>query len=368
MSNKTIKVLQVLGSLRLGGAESRVMDIYRNINKDLVDFDFLIFCNEEQPFEKEINSKIFKCIAPSSSNLTYVLNYLIKKMKEGQYDVVHAHVSYFCGVIMLAARIAQIPIRISHARTTGSVNNNGKKRFEILIGKKLISIFSTNRLAISKDAGEYLFGNSHFEILPNAIETERYQCIKNSTLNRLRKNYEIPDNSFVIGQIGRFDPMKNHKFTIQWFNDYHKSHDDAILVMVGDGNLRKQIEEEAEHLGIAEFVRFTGAIFNVNELINVFNVLIFPSIYEGLGGVVLEAQAAGKPIVMTDTLPIETDMGLGLITRCSLNGGFDEWTKAIDKCRKRHFVSNEIINDAFNRHKYSLEYEIGRLYAIYENG
>ena len=368
MKKKRLKVLQVLGSLYVGGAESRMMDVYRHINREKISFDFLVFRKEHQPYEDEIytyGGKIFKLDPLSFKNIPFVINSVRKVLREEKYNAVHAHTSYFSGVIMMAAWLEHIPVRITHARTTDSVRSRLPYKVVISIGKRMINRFATNRIAISKNAGDYLFGSLPYEVIPNAIDIEKYQTIDDSKVNVLRQLYGIPDSSFVIGQIGRFNPMKNHEFTIEWFYEYLKDNEDSVLILVGDGYLRANIEKKVNDLGIGERVRFTGVVNNINEVIHLFDVLLFPSIYEGLGGVVLEAQAAGVPVVISDVLPDETDMGLGLITRCSLDAGYDKWTNAVNQCRKRNEISYDDINLAFKKHKYSIEYELERLYSIY---
>ena len=364
---KKTKVLQVMGSLELGGAESRMMDVYRHLDRQKYTFDFLAFMKGHQFFEDEIKQfggKVFKVDSPSMTNMLSVLKEIRLIIRQGKYQAVHAHTSYFSGIVMMAAKLEGIPIRIVHARTTGSIRTGWAKKAMIWVGKWLITRFATCRLAISKDAGDYLFGKSEYEVLPNAIDIEKYQGIKNERILELKKYFEIDDDSFVIGQIGRFFPMKNHKFTLEWFTEYRKEHDDAILVFIGDGYLRESIEKTVEESGIKAAIRFTGQVSNVYELIHLLDINIFPSLYEGLGGVVLEAQAAGVPTVMSDRLPFETDLGLGLVTRCSLDNT-KMWTKAVDEYRNIDIPSVDLINCTFYQRKYSLDYELTRLYEIY---
>ena len=369
MENNKIRILQVLGSLLVGGAESRIMDVYRHLDRNMYDFDFLVFLEDDQYYEAEIVSyggKIFKCQSPSMKNIFIVLNKIRKTIRNGNYNAVHAHTSYFSGVVMLAAKMEAVPVRITHARTTGTVREGRAEKALVELGKQLISRYATVRLAISNDAGLYMFGTKPFEVVPNAIDVEKYIIKNNYTIKKLRNKYGISEKSFVIGQIGRFNPMKNHMFTITWFHSYIATHPDAILLLIGDGYLKERIEEMTKKLGISEYVRFTGVVDNVNELIHLINVVLFPSIFEGLGGVVLEAQAAGVPTVMSDKLPIETDLGLGLVTRCSLNNDRC-WSDAVDCYREAVHPTKERILDAFNKHNYSLDYELSRLYSIYKD-
>lgn len=367
MMEPKCRVLQVLGSLLIGGAESRMMDVYRHLDHDAFDFDFLVFLQGEQYYETEIRQlggKIIKCSPPSMGNIALVFQTIRKILRDGHYNAVHAHTSYFSGVVMLAAKMEGIPVRITHSRTTDTVRTGLSKKAMVALGKVLISKYATIRLAISKDAGDFLFGNKAFEVLPNAIDTHKFLSVSTDTISTLRAKYQIPESAFVIGQIGRFYPMKNHEFTIRWFDSYRKEHPEAFLLLVGDGYLKDSIEETVKQRAIDQYVRFTGNVDNVNEIIHLFDVMLFPSLFEGLGGVVLEAQASGVPTVMSDTLPRETDLGLGLIARCKLDDT-QLWVEAVDGFRNIKAPSeNEILN-AFNQHHYSLDYELSRLCAMY---
>ena len=256
-----IKVLQVFGSLNMGGAECRMMEVYRHIDRKQYHFDFLILLSEKQFFEDEVLSyggKIFKLKMPSPLKVLSHVMQMRKILQDGKYDVVHAHTSYHCGLVMLAAWMAGIPVRISHARTTASKRTGIIKSFMASMGKFLGGKFSTHHLAISKSAGQYLFGKNEFEVLPNAIDVEKFLNVSLQEVEQQRGKHQIPVNAFVIGQIGRFEPMKNHVFTLQWFQQFHQNCSDSILVLVGDGPQRSEMETLAETLGVRDAVRFTA--------------------------------------------------------------------------------------------------------------
>lgn len=364
-----IRVLQVFASLGMGGAESRMMDVYRHIDKNRFSFDFVSMQDGKEYYEDEIQAlggKIIHIVSPTLRNMFSHIQQLRTVMRHGNYDAVHAHTSYHCGLVMLAAKLEHVSIRISHARTTGSKRQSKILKFLFVIGRMFIRCFSTERLAISQDAGKFLFGNSKFEILPNAIDTEKYQLTTLKEKNMLRCSFDLPENAFVIGQIGRFNSMKNHEFTLRWFEQYHHLNPDSFLVFIGDGELREKLEQLSMSLKIYDYVRFLGVRGDVPTIIHIMNVLIFPSVFEGLGGVVLEAQAAGIPVVESDSLPLETDMGLSLIERCSLTDDYDVWNDAINRSYEVGKPSYEKINESFNIFHYSLKYELEKLERIYK--
>lgn len=369
MTNDTLKVLQVFGSLNMGGAESRMMDVYRNIDKEKCEFEFLTMQTDHQYYEDEITSlggKIMKIDSPRKSGILKHISTLYKIMKSGKYDAVHAHTSYHCGVVAMVAFFAGVSVRISHSRTTGSKQKSKLKGVFLSLGRCLVNMFSTHKFAISSDAGKFLFGKSKFEVVPNAIDTNKYLDITPDEILQFKSELGIAENKTVIGQIGRFDSMKNHKFTLNWFSQFLTIKPDTVLVLVGDGPLRQDMEKLTDELGIKENVVFTGVRGDVAKLIHVFDVLIFPSVFEGLGGVVLEAQAAGVPAVVSTGVPRETDLGLDMVERCSLDESFDVWNNTITNSLKKPMPDVKEIIKAFDRNGYSIKAVTEKFIYIYK--
>ncbi len=359
MKSKKLKVLQVFGSLNMGGAESRMMDAYRNLDHNICDFDFLTMLKDDgQYYETEINSlggNIIKIDSPRKSGiLCHIIN-LYKIIKNGKYDAVHAHTSYHCGVVAMVAFFAGIKVRISHARTTGSKQKSRLKGMLLFFGRCLVNLFSTHKFAISNNAGNFIFGKSKFQLVPNAIDINKFLNISVEETTKLKSELNIPQNKIVIGQIGRFDQMKNHKFTLNWFLQFLQIKPDSVLVLVGDGPLRSDMEKLAGELGINDKVIFTGVRGDAPKLIYIFDVLFFPSIFEGLGGVVLEAQAASVPAVVSTNVPLETDLGFDMVERCSLDNGFNEWNNAVLYSLSKPKPNQEKILNAFDNNGYSIK-------------
>lgn len=362
-----IRVLQVLASLNMGGAESRMMDVYRKIDRTKYAFDFLTMQLEPQYFEEEIKAlggRVIKIAPPRQDGALKNLREMERVMREGNYDAVHAHTSYHCGMAMLAAKKAGVPVRISHSRTTGSKHEGIAAKALLKVGKVLIKRYATDRLAISAEAGKYLFGNSEYTVLPNAIDLSRYENITQEMLEALKTEFSLYDASPIIGQVGRFDSMKNHGFTLQLFSQYLKQHPKAKLVLIGDGPLREEREADAKSLGISDNVIFTGIRKDVPTWMNLFDLLLVPSVFEGLGGVILEAQAAGKPVIKSDSFTDAADLNIGLVTRCPLESP-EKWLDEMDKTSKA--PSPDVIREAFRVSGYSLGSCIDTMCGLYEN-
>lgn len=360
-----IRVLQVFGSLNMGGAESRMMDVYREIDRSKYVFDFLTMQTGTQFFEAEINDlggKVYKIAPPRESGALKNLKEMTDIMKRGGYSAVHAHTSFHCGPAMLAAKRAGVPVRISHSRTTGSKQNGALAKLRLKIGRALIKKYSTCRLAISTEAGKYLFANAAFQLLPNAIDLSRYADVSEADIQSRRTEASLQQDDFVLGLVGRFDRMKNQSFALQILSELLKSEPNAKLIFVGDGPLRESVEAQAKALNLTEHVRFLGVRNDVPVWMHVFDVLLVPSLFEGLGGVILEAQAAGTPVVKSDCFTNESDLSLGLVSPCSLQS-IPQWIEAI----KRNYPSNnkDKIHARFEERNYTLSSEITTLCRCY---
>lgn len=368
------RILQVFASLDVGGAETRMMEVYRNIDKSKVDFDFLTMQLKDQFYEKEIlnnRGKIFKIDPPRESGIFKNILNIYKIIKEnGPYDGVHAHTSYHCALVMIAAKLAKVPIRICHARTTNSKNTSYLSKLYLKIGQKIIGIFSTDELAVCKDAGLYLYGknsikNKKVKILPNAIDIKRFNSIPDKEISRLKLEYKIKDDFTIIGHVGRFESMKNHKFLIDLFKKYLIENEKSLLVLIGDGPLKKEIQELAKLKGIEESVLFLGIRQDVNKWMKIFDILILPSIYEGLCGVAIESQAAGTPVLISDTVTKEVDLNLGITKFLSLEEPINNWIKGINELITYDSIDENKILEKFYKKGQSIDSYIYKLNNIY---
>lgn len=365
-------IIQVFGTLGAGGAESRMMDVYRNIDKQHVQFVFVTLDKSENQFyEKEILSlggSVIKVSSPREKGLMGHFCELLstfKYLKQKGAVAIHSHTLYHSGIVCIAARMAAISARITHSRNTDTLN--GKTfvgRMQVNIGKILIKIFATHRLALNKECAEYLYGRGCIEsgkaiILPNAIDLTKYKMKKRAQLP------DVPDDALVIGHVGRFQPMKNHTFLIDFFVKFHALYPESYLVMVGDGPQRQEIADKVESLNLSKYVRFLGLRNDIYALMPCFNLFVFPSIFEGLAGVLLEAEAAGTPSLVSDTVPTTADMNLGLIKYISLDKDLSEWCSEAACLLEQERPDFSVIEAAFKKRNFTLEQEIGDLYSIY---
>ena len=197
-----------------------------------------------------------------------------------------------------------------------------------LLYKRSIPRYATELFACGQEAGKWMFGGQNFTVLNNAIDAEKY--IYNASVRaEVRQELGIEPQSLVVGHVGRLSPQKNHAYLIDVFHALLQKHADSKLVLVGRGNLEAEIRKQCENLGIADRVIFTGVRNDVNRLLQAMDVFLLPSVYEGLGIVAVEAQAAGLPCVCSNRVPEECVRTEGLVQFLPLEDGTERWAQEV---------------------------------------
>lgn len=300
--SEPIRVLQVVTYMGRGGLETMLMNYYRNIDRDKVQFDFLTHRDERWDYDDEIESlggKIYHLpkLNPFSKDYLNALDKFFKEHKE--YQIVHCHQDCLSGVVLKVAKKNGVRFTIAHSH-----NANQDKNLKYLIKvfeKRKIPKYADKLFACGDEAGRWMFNTDDFEVLNNAIDTNLYTYNKEKA-DKVKKAFGI-ENKFVVGHVGRFNPQKNHEFLIDVFNEIQKVKEDSVLMLVGDGDLRHEIEQKVRDLGLSDKVIFTGIRSDVNDLMQGMDVFLFPSLYEGLGIALIEAQASGLKCIISDTIP-----------------------------------------------------------------
>lgn len=317
-SKSTLRVLQVFTILNRGGAESMIMNYYRHIDRNKVQFDFLVHREERGVFEEEIESlggKIYRMPAINPLLIKKYYRELDDFFKLHPYSIVHSHINTFSSFPLKVAAKNNIKCRISHAHTTTrplSVSFIRKKPIDAAkilfknIRKNSLKKYSTHLMACGEQAGYWLFGKSNYEVLPNAIDSIEY--IHNTqTSVSLKKKYNL-ENNLLIGHIGNFSYPKNYPFILSVFKQIKKNKKESKLVLIGDGKLRNEIEKIAITLELLDDIIFFGVRSDVAELLQMMDVFLFPSHYEGLPVTLVEAQASGLKIFASDVITREVEL------------------------------------------------------------
>ena len=339
-----IRVAQIMGKMNGGGVEAVVMNYYRHIDRDQVQFDFIVNTGSTQIPRDEIEKlggRVFEI--PSYTHQIAFQRELIRLMKEEKWKIVHSHINALSVLSLHAASKAGVPIRIAHSH-----NTSGKGEHVRNVVKNILRIFAnvypTHRFACGEYAGRWLFGEkADFEIIYNAIELDTY-AFDADVREQMRNVLGISNNQLVIGHIGRFEPQKNHEFLLEAFSLLCKRRDDCVLLCAGEGGLLKERQQQAESLGIADKVKFLGYREDVSRLYQAFDVFVLPSLYEGLCVVGVEAQKAGLVCFMSDQITREISI-TDNIRYLSIDNP-EIWTDALAAFdENEHLIANRVIPD-----------------------
>lgn len=328
-----IRVLQVFHGMDCGGAENMIMNLYRHMDRTMVQFDFLVHTNNKCFFDDEIEAlggRIFHAPYYKVINTLSYHKFLHSFFRDHpEIHIVHGHLGS-CAHVFLNIAKKYGCYTIAHSHNTDPSNISLKN-----VLYKLFS-FRTRKIAdyffaCSIQAGIDRFGlkctkSDSFYVLKNAIDAQQYR-FNEQNRNIIRSEMGISD-SFVIGHIGRFNYQKNHDFLIDVFFEIQKIKSNAVLLLVGDGDLRKKIEDKVSSFGIADQVVFTGVRSDIPKLLQAMDCFVFPSLFEGLGIVAIEAQASGLLTICSDSLPEESNV-TDLFHRISLKESGTEWAKEI---------------------------------------
>ena len=351
--NNQIRILHVLYSMNRGGAETMIMNYYRHIDKRTVQFDFLISAPKKCAYEDEIialGGQVFRVPILSKSPFLYIkaVDCFFKTHKE--YKIVHSHTSAKNTLPLGISKWNKVPIRISHSHNT--------KTEKGLIGiiknilKPFLKYVATDFIACGEDAGIWLYGSNYYKrhgvLFRNVIDVSK--CKFNSEQRATIRDQNDWESKFVIGNVARFDNQKNHNFIIDIFNSIHQKMPNAILLLIGDGPLKKVIEEKVAKLKLEEFVVFNGVVDNVSDYLQAMDVFLLPSLFEGLPLTIVEAQASGlKCFISEKVITKECDL-TGLVEFISLEASTDVWADRILSSIKytRKDISERIISAGYD--------------------
>ncbi len=365
---KVKRILQIVGAMNRAGTETMLMNIYRNIDKEKVQFDFISYSQQDAHYDNEIKSLGGRVIRLSKT--TSIREHVRAIKENGPYEAVHSHTLYHCGIANLAAKLAGIKIRVAHAHTTLDKCDSLTRKLYIRAMRTLIMNNSTHLLACSNEAGKYLFGNSvlkksNYRFFPNLIDYSNFLMVETEKLNQFKDETSL-QKSIVIGHIGRFIESKNHKFLLEIMKCLLKRDPHITLLLVGDGDLKHEIEEIAKMKNLYEKIKFVGIRDDISTMLHSMDVFVFPSIYEGLGLVLLEAQASGLPCIVSEAIQPEADLELGLVTRLNLNDGAEVWAKKILELTNKKETETEKIIGGFKKKDYEITKGISNLMDIYQ--
>lgn len=300
-----LRVLNLFTIMNRGGAETAVMNYYRRIDRDRLQFDFLVHRDEPGAYDQEIRALGGRIFVAPRMTLTSLHTYrsFVERffLAHPEFRLVHSHMSELGYLALRAAHEADVPVRICHAHNRPhGIDRKSAARFVL---KHACRSHITHHFACSLDSGAWLFGSRHMaslHLMKNAIDASAfaYDDLKRTTM---RSSLGVTDE-FIVGHVGRFERQKNHSFILQTFKEILIRHPRSKLVLVGDGPGRDQSEQHAKRLGVSDHVLFLGVREDISELLLAMDVFVFPSLFEGLPVSLVEAQASGLTCFISDRI------------------------------------------------------------------
>lgn len=340
---KPVRVLHVVPNMHAGGLETFIMNVYRNISRDQVQFDFLVHYEKHCFYDDEIEAlggRIYRLtVREDHKPFKYLKNLIVFFKEHREYRMIHGHMASTGVFYFLVAGLYGAHTRICHSHSA-SMERTLKGLVKRIISKP-VKRFANVLFACSGKAGRFLFGRKCFAVIPNAIDVERFS-FSQAVRERVRNELFLSDK-FVVGHVGRFEGEKNHVFLLEIFCEIKKMRPDAALLLIGTGSRLAEIRIRAEKLGISDSVCFLGVRSDVHALYQAMDVFVLPSFYEGIPIVLIEAQYAGLPVFVSDAVSAEANISERYYP-LSLHQNAKAWAAAITglpaACRDQLCVSN----------------------------
>lgn len=336
------------------------MHVLRRMDRQRFHFDFMVHTDKPCAYDDEIRalgSNIIPCLYPSQP-CRYGSNFFRIMKTHGPYDAIHSHVHHYSGFVLWLAKRAGIPVRISHSHNdTRNIDSNGTllRKAYLRFMEQLIYKYATAGVACSEKAALALFGpewkkNGRHQILYCGVDLQPFS--ETVVPTDVRRELGIPIDAYVVGHVGRFSEQKNHSFLVDIIKCVTDMNPNVRCLMIGNGPLRGNIQAKIRDLGLADHFVFAGLRPDVPRLmLGAMDVLLFPSLNEGLPLVLIEAQAAGLPVIVSDCVTREIEIVPGLFTWLSLSDPPPQWADAVcgalkKKCESIHNVAYSIIEQS----------------------
>ncbi|MDE7417290.1 MAG: glycosyltransferase family 1 protein [Lachnospiraceae bacterium] len=333
MQTNPVRVLNVLGTIDLGGAESRVMELYRALDRDKVQFDFLVHTEKEGQYGEEIRRLGGRIYNVPRFRVYNILPYqkALRRFfcEHNEFAAVQGHMTSTASIYLPIAKKAGIPVTIAHARSAGV--DPGIKGFATKVIRYPLKYRADYCFTCSAAAAAAVYGRKWIDMgkvrtIPNAIDVQRF-AYNPTVREQIRAELGLT-GKFVVGHVGRFSFMKNHGYLIDVFAELCRMRDDTVLVLIGKGELEEEMKEKVKTLNLTDKVLFLGNRFDVERYYQVFDYFVFPSTFEGLPGSVAEAQASGLYCLVSDKVTREAAL-TELVTYKSIEEPAANWAGEI---------------------------------------
>lgn len=344
--NSKKRVLNIACGLSTEGIGTFLVNIYDNIDKENIEIDFALSTKYTQYYEDKIKKsggKVYRTYE-IGDGLIGVINHFVSLIKiikkEGPFDVVHTHMDFFNGINLLAAYIGRVPKRISHAHISSQNNSlSFAKKVYYKLMKILINIFATEKIGCSNDANIYL-NSEPGKIIYNGINLDKFYSNSDAVVHDIN----IDSDKINLITIGRIENQKNPLFIVEIVNELSSIREDIHLYWIGTGSMEAEVKSLVKKYSIEKYISFLGRRSDISSILKNVDYMIFPSKYEGLGIVLIEAQVSNVPCFISDVIPNEAD--LGLCTKLSLDEGAKNWAININ-----NYINNQSYNYKLDNEK-----------------
>ena len=358
-----MRILCVTTKLCAGGVQSFLVSYAKELVKFDVWMDFVVQTNEQQVYDdelKQIGCKILPVCPYSISKYRFLKDIYVILKRNKKYSIIHTHLNYINVIPLFAAFLAKCPVRISHSHSN-YIASSIKTKILRFFAKSAINYLATDFWACSRLAARWLYGDyENVQIIGNSVDYNKFSFDVN-TRNRYRKNLGIPNSHIVWLHVGAYSRVKNQCFILRVLKDYVSINNNVKLILCGDGDLSDEINTLISQLSLQDYIIQLGTVKNVNDYLQVADIFVFPSLFEGLPFAVIEAQTSGLPVVVSKAIPDEALFGNFL--KCE-TFNVSEWIKNINKasCCERELDVEYFYNSGF-----SLEHESKRLSELYKS-
>lgn len=374
MSHQPVRILHHINHMNHGEAQNFIMNVYRNMDRSKFQFDFLLLSHNPSDYDEEIQTlggRIFNLQKPYKADwlgYLYELKFMIGL--HGPFHALHSHTYDASGLTLLTARLLGIQIRIVHSHSISEYTySSSPSKISRWLKRSVVKRFSTNWVGSSLASSKAVFGrhwpeNKRSKMLRSGIDISLFTSRRPKHMT-LRQQLHIPPDEPLVGHIGRFSAVKNHRFLIEIFEELLFRVPTANLILVGDGALRPQIQALIEDKGIQSRVHLIGIREDISELLQEFDVMVLPSFQDGLPMILIEAQAAGVPCVVSDALPEEVNLGTGFFSFVSLKQDVAIWAQWLMKAMQSEAVPIEVRVRAIKQAGYDIKEIILELENVY---
>lgn len=366
-----VNILHIVPDIDGGGVGAVVFNYLSNMDRKGFNIDVVA---RDYGYKQFMHDNFTACginifyVTQKNKKLLQHFKEIDEIMKKKHYDVVHCHDQNWSYFYLKLAKKNNVPVRIAHSHLT--IQNNDRIKIAILnLFTPALKKIATGYFACGKEAGAYMWGwdlvnSGKVYIMKNAVNLDRFQFCENDRENiRNRMNW---NDKFVIGHVGRFNEQKNHKYLIQVFRHFHDMYPNSLLALVGQGELEEDIRKSISDLQLENCVELLGVRGDVPELMSAFDLFLFPSLYEGLPVVGVEAQANGLSCIFSDTITQEVNL-LDSTVFLSLEADIRDWVVAIENCVKRGSNNRELAHDRIREKGFDIKAESENLRKYYLN-